>query len=228
MEAQSVRQQAAMKIEASLQLEALVRQTRANAASQLTGILVSGYRGTGKTWLVENYLQGIESNHPVLIARHHPQHQNIPYFGFKYCVSDYLGKVYSQSSKPELRDFSGKLKDFLGESTYLLLDYIPELSLILDEEPSQHTRSQLRIENQLYPLFKRIFEFLSEHSGGPVYFFTDDLQWIDASGINLLKHLLLNLSSRQLVWIGAYRAPHSKTSLLGQLLEELRLQDFRI
>src|SRR5690606_26215490 len=42
------------------------------------------------------------------------------------------------------------------------------------------------------------------------------------------KYLLLNLTNRQLVWIGAHRTPHSKTSLLGQLLEELRLKDFRI
>jgi signal transduction histidine kinase/predicted ATPase len=216
-----------MKIEASHQLDELVRKTTEKPADSLTGILVSGYRGTGKTWLVENYLQEIESSHPVLIARHYPQHQNIPYFGFKYCVSDYLGKVYSQSSKSGLRTFAARLKDFLGEGIYLLLDYIPELSLILGEEPPQNTQS-LTIENQLYPLFRRIFEFLSEHRRCPVYFFTDDLQWIDASGINLLKHLLLNLSNSQLVWIGAYRTPHNKTSLLSQLLEELRLKDFRI
>jgi signal transduction histidine kinase/predicted ATPase len=217
-----------MQIEASHHLDELVRKTTASSANTLSGVLVSGYRGTGKTWLVENYLQAIESSHPVLIARHYPQHQNIPYFGFKYCVSDYLGKVYSQATKSELRAFSAKLKDFLGENIYLLLDYIPELSLILGEDPSQNKPSHLTIENQLYPLFRRIFEFLSEYNRCPVYFFTDDLQWIDASGINLLKYLLLNLSNKQLVWIGAHRTPHNKTSLLGQLLEELRLKDFRI
>jgi len=228
VEVHTIRPQTAMKIEASHRLDALVRKTTSADADTLSGVLVSGYRGTGKTWLVENYLQAIESSHPVLIARHYPQHQNIPYFGFKYCVSDYLGKVYSQASKSELRTFSEKLKDFLGENIYLLLDYIPELSLILGEEPSQNPTSHLTIENQLYPLFRRIFEFLSEYNRCPVYFFTDYLQWIDASGINLLKYLLLNLTNRQLVWIGAHRTPHNKTSLLGQLLEEWRLQDFRI
>ncbi|MDV3308615.1 MAG: ATP-binding protein, partial [Cyclobacteriaceae bacterium] len=164
MEVHTIRPQTAMKIEASHRLDALVRKTTSADADTLSGVLVSGYRGTGKTWLVENYLQAIESSHPVLIARHYPQHQNIPYFGFKYCVSDYLGKVYSQASKSELRTFSEKLKDFLGENIYLLLDYIPELSLILGEEPSQNPTSHLTIENQLYPLFRRIFEFLSEYN----------------------------------------------------------------
>lgn len=227
MEAYTIRPQTAVKIEASHQLDALAQKTTDATADTRSGILVSGYRGTGKTWLAENYLQTIESSRPVMIARHYPQHENIPYFGFKYCVSDYLGKVYSQASKSELQSFSEKLKNHLGEGIYLLLDYIPELSLILGEERPQNTQSQLTIENQLYPLFRRIFEFLSEYWRCPVYFFTDDLQWIDASGINLLKHLLLNLTNRQLVWIGAHRTPHGKTSLLGQLLEELRLKNFR-
>ena len=88
-----MRPQAAVKIEASHQLDVLVKRATENTGDALTGILVSGYRGTGKTWLVENYLQALESSHPVLIARHYPQHQSIPYFGFKYFVSDYLGKV---------------------------------------------------------------------------------------------------------------------------------------
>lgn len=216
------------RVAATHQLDALVGQMKGNGNASLSGILVSGYRGTGKTWLVENYLQSVEATHPVLIARHYSQHQNIPYFGFKYCISDYLGKIYNQSNKAELREFSGKLTEYLGESIFLLIDYIPELSLILGEEVPNTKSSKLTIENQLYPLFRRIFEFLSDYHRCPVYFFTDDLQWIDASGINLLKYLLLSLSSQQLVWIGACRTPQNKISLLGQLLEELRLKEIRI
>jgi predicted ATPase len=89
-------------------------------------------------------------------------------------------------------------------------------------------QSHLTIENQLYPLFKRLFEFLADFYQRPVFFFTDDLQWIDASGINLLKYLLLNLSNQKLVWIGACRAPQNKISLVGQLVEELRLKELKV
>src|SRR5690606_8778628 len=128
MEAYTIRPQTAVKIEASHQLDALAQKTTDATADTRSGILVSGYRGTGKTWLVENYLQTIESSRPVMMAAHCPQHENIPYCGVKYGVSDYLGKVYSQASKSELRSFSEKLKNHLGEGIYLLLDYIPELS----------------------------------------------------------------------------------------------------
>ncbi|HTE29326.1 MAG TPA: histidine kinase, partial [Chryseolinea sp.] len=116
----------------------------------------------------------------------------------------------------------------LGESFLLLIDYIPEFALIFGKEALTPARSNLRIENQLYPLFKRFFEFLADFYSQPVFLFTDDLQWIDASGVNLLKYLLLNLSNQQFIWIGACRAPQNKISLLRQLVEELRFKEKRV
>lgn len=223
-----MRQRLVTKMEVSHRLDAFVQQMKSNSSPSLSGVLVSGYAGTGKTLLVENYLQGVESTYPVLIARHYQQHQSIPYFGFKYCISDYLSKIYNQSSKTELHKFSDRLKEYLGESFLLLIDYIPELSLIFGKEMPAGAQSHLTIENQLYPLFKRLFEFLANFYQRPVFFFTDDLQWIDASGINLLKYLLLNVSNQKLIWIGACRAPQNKISLVGQLVEELRLQDISV
>jgi signal transduction histidine kinase/predicted ATPase len=223
-----MRQRIVTKMEVSRQLDAFVSQMKVNAHPSICGVLVSGYSGTGKTLLVENYLQSVESTHSVLIARHYQQYQNIPYFGFKYCISDYLSKIYNRSSKTQLHVFSDKLKEYLGESFLLLIDYIPELSLIFGKQVPFPVQSHLTIENQLYPLFKRLFEFLADFYQRPVFFFTDDLQWIDASGINLLKYLLLNLSNQKLVWIGACRAPQNKISLVGQLVEELRLKELRV
>lgn len=226
--AQEARATIFAELESSYQLDEYVRGVLANSSQDSCGVLIGGYKGAGKTFFVENYLRRFEGTHPVLIARHYQQHVKIPYFGFKYCISDYLSKVYEQYSKEEFRRFSDSLKDCLGESFPLLLDYIPELLLITGEVSGHAKRSMLTIENQLYPLFKKLFEFLADYSGHAVFFFTDDLQWIDASGTNLLKYLLLNLPPEKLIWIGACRSPQNNISSLRQLSEELALKHRQI
>lgn len=215
-------------LESSHRLDQYVRNFLASPNQKNCGVLISGDKGSGKTFFVENYLRQFERTHPVLVARHYQQHENIPYFGFKYCISDHVSKIYNRFSKEEFNHFSDSLKERLGESFPLLLDYIPELLLITGEVSGTSQRSSLTVENQLYPLFKGLFEFLADYSKSAVFFFADDLQWIDASGTNLLKYLLLNVPPEKLIWIGACRSPQNKISSLRQLDEELGLKNRRI
>lgn len=225
--AHHVRRKIFAELESGHQLAQYIGEILRNQHKDQSGVLITGYNGTGKTFLVENYLSRFERVHAVLIARHYQQHGKIPYYGFKYGISDYLSKIYHLLTRKEFERFSARLKAHLGDSFPLLLDYIPELSLITGQ-PSVTPRSMLTVENQLYPLFKRLFEFLADYSGKPVFFFTDDLQWMDASGINLLKYLLLNLGPDKLIWIGACRASHNNIGALKQLDEELGLNKRRI
>jgi hypothetical protein len=117
-----VRQKIFSQMERGSLLDGYVRQMVLKENRDLCGVLLSGYTGSGKTFFVENYLQRFADTHPVLIARHHQQHRNIPYFGFKYCISDYLSKIYTRFNKAELQQFSSSLKEHLGDSFPLLLD----------------------------------------------------------------------------------------------------------
>src|SRR5688500_12666365 len=111
-------------VKSTSDLDAYVQQMRESDQGALRGVLVAGKAGAGKTFFTENYLERCQDSHPVLIARHYQQHQDIPYFGFKYSISDYLIKFYNASGKYELQKFSEALREYLGESVLLLADYI--------------------------------------------------------------------------------------------------------
>lgn len=212
------------RLEHRRQLEACIAEMQSRENKTLCGVLISGFTGTGKTFFVENYLREQDSLFPVLIARHNHQYEGIPYFGFKSGISDFLNKIYKQFSRTEFRDFSNQLKAQLGDSFPLLLDYIPELSLFAGKDAGFALPVVSKIENQLYPLFKTLFEFIADFYCKPVFLFTDDLQWVDGSGVNLLKYLVTNLAPGKLLWIAGCRAPHEKANAVAQLLEGLSFE----
>src|SRR5690606_30482049 len=121
------------------------------------------------------------------------------------------------------KNFSSALKAQLGDNFHLLCDYIPELTILLDKHTEFGARSNLKIENQLYPSFKILFSTLSELYGKPILFFTDDLQFMDGPGMNLLNYLFVQLPHKQLVCIRAYREPQGNLFPIRQLGESLNL-----
>lgn len=78
-------QLAFVEMENDSKLDAYIHQMKKEERS-LRGVLISGYTGTGKTFMAEHNLRKYEEAHPVLYARHHQQHEKIPYFGFKYSI----------------------------------------------------------------------------------------------------------------------------------------------
>ncbi|MBT1696429.1 AAA family ATPase [Fulvivirgaceae bacterium PWU4] len=207
-----------------IRLESFVDKMLTNHEQDLCGVLLSGYAGIGKTYFIENYLKRYELTHPVLIARHREQNAAIPYFGFKLAISDFLFNICNRSSRNEIDSFTASLKEYFGPAFPLLLEYIPEVTILTGEDHHTGQRYTLKIENQLFSLMQSLFSFLADYFKNPVFLFTDDVQWMDASGINLLKHLLLQLPADRIIWIGAYQEHHSNMNPLYHMVEELRLE----
>lgn len=196
--------------------------------SDLCGILISGYPGVGKTHLVESYLKKYQGEHPALIARHRQQHAEIPYFGLKNAISDFITKKYNQLTRKEFQKFTQQIKDYFGDSFPLFLEYIPDVSSIMQKDYEISQTYAPKVKNQLFHLFKTFFLFLNQYSKHPIFFFTDDLQWIDTSGTRLLKNLLLELPSDKLIWVASCRESSDNAYLYFQLVEQLGFNKKRV
>lgn len=204
-------------------LDEYIQNALFSPSMNLCGVLVKGQSGTGKTFFVENYLQKFAPPYPVIITRHNPQQETIPYAGFRHGIADFLNTAYHHLGKEKYRAFSSLLKSELGDNFFLLCEYIPELAMLLDKQPDAGDRWSLKIENQLYPSFKILFNTISKFYHKPILFFSDDLQFIDGPGMNLLKYLLIQLAPKNMVWIGAYREGQGNSFLINQLMESLNL-----
>ncbi|WP_215223243.1 AAA family ATPase [Echinicola shivajiensis] len=203
-------------------LEKHIQHIASGKNANQSGILLTGPIGTGKSYLIEQFLlQHDADQYLILNIKHHQQRKNIPYAGLKMGIGDFLRKVYNEMDQGTFNEFSIGLRSKLGAYFQLLHDYIPELNLLKGTDLKTPSAPNPKIENQLYPLFKIFFEFLSDFFNKTLIFFTDDLQWMDGSSVNLLHYLIVNIPTEKLIWIGASRDSKKNTLRVNQLVESL-------
>ena len=84
------------------------------------------------------------------------------------------------------------------------MDLVPELKLIIGEQPPSLNFSPQDAQRRFQLVFRRFISVFArpEH---PLALFLDDLQWLDAATLDLLEDLLTRSDLQHLLLIGAYR-----------------------
>jgi predicted ATPase len=85
-----------------------------------------------------------------------------------------------------------------------MIDVVPELKLLIGEQPPVSELSPQQARGRLQLVFRRFLGVFArpEH---PLALFLDDLQWLDAATLHMLADILTRADVRQLLVIGAYR-----------------------
>jgi len=167
-------------------------------------VLVSGYSGIGKTSVVSELHKVLVAPRGLFAAGKFDQYKReIPYStlaqAFQSLVRLLLGK-----RDTELSGWRDSLLDALGPNGRLLVDIVPELKLIIGEQPPVPELPPQDAQRRFQLVFRRFIGAFArpEH---PLALFLDDLQWVDAATLDLLEDLLTRSDLQHLMLIGAYR-----------------------
>src|SRR4029077_14534465 len=95
-------------------------------------------------------------------------------------------------------------REALGPNGRLIIDLVPELKLIIGEQPPVPELPPQDAQRRFQLVFRRFIGVFArlEH---PLALFLDDLQWLDAATLDLLEDLLPPAGVQHLMLIGAYR-----------------------
>jgi predicted ATPase len=85
-----------------------------------------------------------------------------------------------------------------------MVDLVPELKLIIGEQPPVPDLSPQDAQGRFQLVFRRFIGVFAQREH-PVALFLDDLQWLDAATLDLLEDLLTRPEVRHLMLVGAYR-----------------------
>ena len=185
-------------------------------------VLVSGYSGIGKSSVVNELHKPLVPRHGLFASGKFDQYKrDIPYAtlaqAFQTLVRTLLGK-----SEAELGRWRDAFREALGPNGQLIVDLVPELTLIIGEQPAILTLSPEDARRRFQLVFERFLAVFArpEH---PLAVFLDDLQWLDMATLDLLEDILSRSDVQHLMIIGAYRDNEvGPTHPLRRKIEALR------
>ena len=167
-------------------------------------VLVSGYSGIGKSSVVNELHKVLVPSRGLFASGKFNQYKrDIPYStlaqAFQSLVRYLLGK-----SDAELSGWRDALTEALGPNGRLMIDLVPELELIIGDQPPVPELSPQDARSRFQVVLRRFIGVFAcrEH---PLALFLDDLQWLDAATLGLLEDLLIPPGVPHLMLIGAYR-----------------------
>src|SRR6516162_1272093 len=177
---------------------------RIAAGSRPELVLVSGYSDIGKSSVVNELHKPLVPPRGLFASGKFDLYKrDIPYATLAQAFQSLLRPLLTRS-EAELRKWRNALHEALDPNGQLIVDLVPELKLIIGEQPPVPELPLQDAQGRFQLVLRRFISVFArpEH---PLALFLDDLQWLDAATLDLMEDLLTRTDMQHLLLIGAYR-----------------------
>jgi PAS domain S-box-containing protein len=185
-------------------------------------IIVSGYSGIGKSSVVNELHKVLVPQRGFFASGKFDQYKrDIPYSTLAEAFQGLIRQLLVRSDA-ELIRWRDVFREALGPNGQLIVDLVPELALILGQQPPVPELAAQDAQRRFQLVFRRFLTVFArpEH---PLVLFLDDLQWLDAATLDLLEDVSTQSDVQHLMLIGACRDNEvDHTHPLVRKLESIR------
>jgi PAS domain S-box-containing protein len=191
-------------------------------------VLVSGYPGIGKSSVVNELHKVLVPPRGLFAAGKFDQYKrDIPYSTLAQAFQDLVRPLLGKS-EGELAPWRDALSEALGPNGQLMVNLVPELTLIVGDQPPVPELPPQDAQRRFQLVFRRFLSVFAQPEH-PLALFLDDLQWLDAATLDLLEDLLTQPDLRHLLLVGAYRDNEvTSTHPLMRTLDAVRTAGARV
>jgi len=167
-------------------------------------VLVSGYAGIGKSSLVNELHKVLVLPRGLFASGKFDQYKrDIPYSTLAQALQGLIRPLLAKSDA-ELHNWGDAFRAALEPNGQLIVDLVPELKLIIGEQPPVPGLPPKDAQGRFQLVFRRFLGVFARREH-PLALFLDDLQWIDTATLDLLEDLFTWPDPQHLMLIGAYR-----------------------
>lgn len=193
--------------------------------------LLKGYAGVGKTVLAETVREHVEPGY-FLYGKYDEIRPPQPFYGF---VDAFSALHETLERRDDLSAIRNDVECKIGEDFLFLRDLCPRIIDVLDVDRITSSSQQQDASSSQQDAFVQrnwVFErmkvalrdfirVLAKH-GATIALVIDDLQWADASSLELLQYLLTDKRVKGLLFVGVYRDYENVAEASPQLQIRMR------
>lgn len=191
-------------------------------------ILVSGPSGIGKSAFVDEMHKALIPLGGFFASGKFDQHKrDMPYATLAHALQGLIRGLLAKSDA-DLAPWRSALHEALGNLGQLMVDLVPELRLVIGDQPPVPDAPPQDAQRRFQLVVRRFIGiFAKPHH--PLVLFFDDLQWLDVATLDLIAFLLNRSDLQNLLLIAAYRRKDVDVKHpLAQRLVEIRASRKRV
>lgn len=167
-------------------------------------VLVSGCSGIGKSALVNEISQLIIKKQGYFVSiKFAPDQSNSPYSAVICGFTEAVRQLLTESEE-NLQQWRERFIEVLDGNCQVIMDFIPEVELIIGKQPTSLDLEGQELENSLPLIFQKFIQLFASKQH-PLVIFIDDLQWADTESFNLIENVINEQNTQYTLLIGAYR-----------------------
>lgn len=167
-------------------------------------VTVAGYSGVDKSAVVDALQQSIVERQGYFIAGKFDQYKrDIPYATLAQAFGRLVRQLLSESDACIAR-WGHAIREALGPNGQLMVNLVPQLELIIGQQPPVPELSPPEAQGRFQLVFRRFINVFAWQAH-PLVLFLDDLQWVDAGTLVLLADLTTQPDLHYMMVVGAYR-----------------------
>ena len=153
-------------------------------------VIVGGYSGVGKSTLIEKIKEEIEDFNIYFAQEKFEQQKPTQSFNIiSKAISKYIKTIILEENEI-VEKLQNELIVSLGDNIQLMLDFIPELKLLIDESYILSSLQPNEAQSRFNITFLKFMKIISSISK-KIVLVIDDMQWCDVSIIKMIE-LILN------------------------------------
>lgn len=166
-------------------------------------MLITGHAGIGKSVLVHEIYKPITKRQGYFINGKFDQLQNTPYSAIVAAFTQLVQQLLTESEN-RLLYWKQQLLEALGNNGQVIIDIIPEVELIIGEQPRLQQAGVTELQNRFNLIFENFIRVFCQPEH-PLVIFLDDLQWADNASLKFIELMMTDKQTSYLFFIGAYR-----------------------